>query len=78
MSIQNTIGFACLPIIAIDLAPFISSDQELAVVAEVKSTSVTSAIVTGEFLCPDSSEVSSFVLVNYDLVVRRLACEVLS
>ena len=78
MSVQNPVYFRVFPIVTVDLSSFISRKQKLTIVTEIDCTSITSTKMTGKSFCSNSSKVSTLILVDDDLVVRRLSCEKLS
>lgn len=78
MSIQGSIIFGSFPVIKEQSSSLISRYQKLSIVAEVQSTGVSSTKVTSYFLGPYPSEIATFILVNYNLVIRRLSRKVLT
>jgi hypothetical protein len=78
MCLQSSIVFRCLPIIKINSTSLISRNQKLPVVAKINWTSISSAWMWGKFFWSYSSKISSFVLINNNLIIWRLTCKVLS
>jgi hypothetical protein len=78
VSVENAIDFAGFPVVAVDFAPLVAADQKLAVIAEVQGARIACAVVAGELLGPESSEVAALVLIDNDLIVGGLTGKVLS
>lgn len=77
MRIHRPEYFGGLPVIEDSFAPFIPRDQELTIIAEIYGAGITSAVMRLKLLGSDSPEVTSLVFVDYYLVIRGLACQIL-
>ena len=70
VAVQRAIGFRGLAVVAVYLASFAAGDEVLAVVTEVYGAGVASTIVAIELFGPESSKVSTLILIDDDLIVR--------
>ena len=72
MTIKNPKNFASFPVIAINFASLISTDQKLSIITKVQGTSITSTIMTGKFLSSYSPEIASLIFIDDNLIIGRL------